>query len=827
MRETKAAVTYSRAPTGPNVTSPVTFKVSFDNFGEIGCPADYSYWGVITGYSEQTETVGNVFYPSSRTSGNFTFPLPMGGYSGVNFLCSIDDFVPADIGSAVGNDIEGDGSYLIFRIVAESSGGTVNVHTPEIKILSSVPKESFSGPLEIKYKASDEDNAIGRPDYGLKELPVNIYYNSIEEASNKFVPIAENQPASGTIIWDTSKIRDGGYRLRLTASGVDGDFGQAITDFFVLDNSKPIFKIDISPDFSKGEPVNLEIESSESLKDVTVLKIAQAGQGPVEVELKGRPDLRKFTANYRPVQGFDGLAQIFISGEDLSGNGGNSIVGDDSFWVGIKPPRAPIIKSPENKITITENKIDIEGIATNAKRVILKVNGEREYIEEKIGRRGQFLVRGIQLDPAFNKGRNFITIRSEDFKGIISEPATLEILINSPPTISLTEPKGRLLKLNGLIRFAWKASDINDDLLTYGVELSDDGGNNWKIIAQNLKTKEFVWDSSWAPDGSNYLIRAIVSDGTFTGEAKGNRFGIVNNLPIIILDASGDFFTAEETKIFAGFVRSREDLIRKLELSFDNGKSWKEILPEDGLWDSNLEKFSLAVLSLRAGPKQILLRGTSRSGKIVINAQQLKIFFDNQIPTFISEDLSTKPSKNPYLKINGIARDNFAGIKSVEYAIDDSGWFLGVIERGLETERAEFKINHPDTLKDGEHSIKIRVVDRAGNISKVKIQKINIDATAPRLGSFIIRLNGKIVLPKNPREFELPLNSAIGLFLAIAGKPKETHLFLSDKEIDFKLNEKKLWQADFIVQGDAAIRVLTNDELGNKKEKEIAKIFVR
>ena len=55
---------------------------------------------------------------------------------------------------------------------------------------------------------------------------------------------------------------------------------------------------------------------------------------------------------------------------------------------------------------------------------------------------------------------------------------------------------------------------------------SRDGGSNWTLIGEGVKVsgtdKDGIWNITWDTKGlsagSNYVVRAVASDGAFTGE---------------------------------------------------------------------------------------------------------------------------------------------------------------------------------------------------------------------------------------------------------------------------------------------------------------------
>ena len=841
----QAQTSYTRSPSGDNITSPITINISFVDWSDTGLAESTScegnscnYWGI--GPQKLAEDVDYIpvqtCVESSTHSGEFTITLPAGNYTEVTFwggetkeICESTHARDA----YYGNYLEGNGTSVVFTATAAAGtdGGTTPTITvtymPNIELLEPAIQSfsNFSGILPLKYKASDKDDELKNTGHGLKDKPVNIYYSPLG-TFDRF-PIAQNQSATGTVLWDTTSLADGVYRLILTVAGVDSVSNEKTFDNIVLNNTPPNFTVKTNPYFSKGEPIKLSIESSGVLKSVPTVTVSQYKHEAVKVKLTGDVLGKIFKGTYQILPGFDGPAKINIQGEDLAGNKSSTILGNDSFAVGVNPPPMPTIETPGKSISVEKANIPlVKGVGVNARKIILKVNGGKEYVQEN-PQNGRFQFENVALDPNFNKGKNIISVTVVDEKGAVSEPAIIEAFFNSPPQVNLIEPRGRLLKLNGLIRFSWGANDINNDSLKFGVDLSDDGGQSWKNLAQNLVKPEFTWDSSAFPDGSNYIVKISAFDGSLTGYALSDKIDILNDLPTIIFETSGEIFTSQPSKTLKGIVRSKKDLLAKLELSTDGGKSWREILPDDKVWDSNFEKFSFTLSSLKSGELKIILRGASVSKAIITNAQGLKITFDNVAPQLTTERLPDIVLTDKFIHLGGAAKDNLAGIKTVEYSIDDSKWYETAFEGSVGVLNTTFNINHPQPLADGGHKIKVRVLDRADNISVTRTQLFEIDATPPRIGSFMLKANGKIIFPNSDGVFEIPPQADVNLLLSIAGQPEKAELWLNEENLGLEFDHAtNLWQSDFVFNKDGALslKVKAEDSAGNKAEREIAKL---
>ncbi|KND49042.1 MAG: hypothetical protein AB200_01265 [Parcubacteria bacterium C7867-005] len=722
---------------------------------------------------------------------------------------------------------------------AASSGGgggsnsTYTNFEPTIKFFKSFGRVFISGLVPVEYVAEDKNDLSNNESEGgqLDTDSVSLFY---AKSNDLYSELAKNLRATGTFYWDTKKFPDGSdYRIKAHVVDTDGAFSEYIDGPITIDNTPPTFITTYSPSFSRGEPVQIKIESSESLIYAPVFKVSQLRHEPIDVTFGFGAPKRIFVGQYSPIKGFDGPVEVYVEGVDLAGNK-NIVENRDGFVVGFDPPSRPTVDIPKDGLKTSSTTLEsISGKAVNAKEIIIKVNNTKEYRIKNIKSDGLFSLKDIALNPKFDKGRNVISLVSVDELGALSEPSQIVIFVNSPPTISLVEPKSRALKLNGLINISWKANDINDDPLTYKIELSDDSGSSWSPLHQNTKESHFVWDSTRARDSSNYLIKVSVSDGSLGSDVVSHPITITNDLPAIILEESDSLFTSSKSKTISGMVRSKKDLLVKMELSLDNEKTWKAILPEDGRWGSAFERFDLVFADLKTGALEIVLRGISESGKIVTNAQGLKIVFDDQSPILASDFFSQLApvviSKTRIVSLEGEGRDNFSGIKIIEYKIDDSAWFEALISGPVGEKYSRFRIDHKNSLVDGEHTLSARAIDRANNISKTLTKKFIVDATPPMIGSFILDLNDQILYPDQEGFFNMEASSTALFRIAIAGDPKKIVFKVNDRLVDLTLDRDsglRTATLSFYELGVSRLSILAEDVYGNKVEKFIANVRV-
>ena len=63
---------------------------------------------------------------------------------------------------------------------------------------------------------------------------------------------------------------------------------------------------------------------------------------------------------------------------------------------------------------------------------------------------------------------------------------------------------------------SWEGADADDEVLSYGLWLSDDGGATWQPLALDLSETTYTVDTTAFPPGSDYLIKVRATDGVNT-----------------------------------------------------------------------------------------------------------------------------------------------------------------------------------------------------------------------------------------------------------------------------------------------------------------------
>ena len=205
-----------------------------------------------------------------------------------------------------------------------------------------------------------------------------------------------------------------------------------------------------------------------------------------------------------------------------------------------------------------------------------------------------------QLDmTAFSNGSSYrIKVVADDGELTASAESKSDFTIfnNTEPLIILTDPLGDE-SWGETVEIAWVAIDLDGETLEITIEYSADSGENWATLAQNEEDDgQFPWDTSTVPNGSNYRIKVIASDGSAVVEYSSLAdFTISNNAPPILVLSSpvgGETWTGMSQIQWVASDADDDVVGITIELSKDSGDSWETLSANevnDGFlsWDTS------------------------------------------------------------------------------------------------------------------------------------------------------------------------------------------------------------------------------------------------
>ncbi|MFZ2500365.1 MAG: Ig-like domain-containing protein [Minisyncoccia bacterium] len=470
----------------------------------------------------------------------------------------------------------------------------------------------------------------------LSATKVNLYYSTSTanwdgsffiDPADKML-IASGVPENGPYTWNTKGLAPGNfYRFIVDALGTYGRMGEAISGFFSLDFTPPTFIVKANPPVTRGSDVTVSVDASKNLKVPPTVTVTQASGVATSLEMKGQGS--HYEGTYVISKGHDGVATISVSGSDVAGNVGTTILSGGTFAVGINPPPVPHISSPQNNTVVATSTIAVTGTVRPDTMAVLVVNGVDTYTASS-SLDGTFHISGIVLSKDANRGANVFSIAARDQAGLMSEAVPLQIKYNIAPTVAISSPADKAI-VGATTLLTVQAKDENTDplLFTYQIipaQSFDEASaattssstvkhsvfdSAWNTIGDAVPSANFSWDSTEVEDGQ-YFLRAIADDGFVKVYSTPTPFSIHNTISFFRFEDGRKTVTNRLSATIVGHALSPVTIsprpaIVSVEYSLNNGVKWSPVSITSGEGSANVT-FSLALTKLAEGTQNIVWR---------------------------------------------------------------------------------------------------------------------------------------------------------------------------------------------------------------------------
>lgn len=168
------------------------------------------------------------------------------------------------------------------------------------------------------------------------------------------------------------------------------------------------------------------------------------------------------------------------------------------------------------------------------------------------------------------------------------------------------------------LTFKWKATDPNEDELTYSVFVRKEGWADWVLLDEGLTKPDYDWDTTTTPAGM-YRVKVVASDRPDNPESDAQTAERVSG-PVAVAHEPPTV-TAKVVSIDAGkaviAAEANDPMVRLTAASFSlNGRKWENLFPDDGLFDSKKETFRFTTEALKPGTHVMMLRVRDAAGNV-------------------------------------------------------------------------------------------------------------------------------------------------------------------------------------------------------------------
>jgi hypothetical protein len=163
----------------------------------------------------------------------------------------------------------------------------------------------------------------------------------------------------------------------------------------------------------------------------------------------------------------------------------------------------------------------------------------------------------------------------------------------------------------GIFKISYKAKDDNNDNLIYKMDFRKIGRNNWIELEDEVEEDSFEWDGKTVEDG-RYEVRVTASDerdNSTETRLSGSRISepvVVDNTGPIVARYSIEKHNKSVTLKLK--VSDQLSAIGKVDYTVDSNAKWKGAVPDDLVYDTMEEDFTVTIEQMEPGEHVISVR---------------------------------------------------------------------------------------------------------------------------------------------------------------------------------------------------------------------------
>jgi hypothetical protein len=177
----------------------------------------------------------------------------------------------------------------------------------------------------------------------------------------------------------------------------------------------------------------------------------------------------------------------------------------------------------------------------------------------------------------------------------------------------------RRLYQRGARALQWQGEDRNGDTLEYSVYYRSLNETTFRPLKEHMRENFFTVDGASLADG-RYVFKVIASDAldnpagyALAGERTSEPVDVDNTPPVV--RAAGAPQVAGDRVRVVFEVEEGTGRVKRADVSIDGG-AWHEVFPDDGIADSQHERYSLDLAILGSGEHTISIRAFDNSNNV-------------------------------------------------------------------------------------------------------------------------------------------------------------------------------------------------------------------
>ena len=224
---------------------------------------------------------------------------------------------------------------------------------------------------------------------------------------------------------------------------------------------------------------------------------------------------------------------------------------------------------------------------------------------------------------------------------VVREIAVASTIPNLAPKVHEVETKPiEKPDKQGHFEIKYKARDDNGDTLIYTIDFRKLGRQGWIELAKDLDKPSYEWDGRTVEDG-RYEIRVTASDERsnstatkMTGSRVSDPVVIDNTGPVIEIQrirSEKEVTLIEPVEIYSDSVEiqlavvDRLSAVGELNYTIDSNTEWKGAVPQDLVFDTTNEQFTIKIEDLKAGEHVVAMRAKDSLGNTTYKTIELNV----------------------------------------------------------------------------------------------------------------------------------------------------------------------------------------------------------